>query len=66
LVPAIIAAFIPPIDVPAIISSLIPHFLIDLKSPQPNAPNEPPPCNINTFSIPLVFLIPETKSTYMM
>jgi hypothetical protein len=25
---------------------------MDLKTPQPNAPDEPPPCSINTFSIP--------------
>jgi hypothetical protein len=43
LLPAIIAAFIPPIDVPAIISTFILLLASALNTPQPNAPKEPPP-----------------------
>jgi len=43
LLPAIIAAFMPPIDVPAIISSFMLLFASALNTPQPKAPSEPPP-----------------------
>jgi hypothetical protein len=38
-----IAAFSPPIDVPAIMSIFILFFASALKTPQPKAPKEPPP-----------------------
>ena len=43
LLPAIIAALTPPIEVPAIISNLILLFASALYTPQPKAPSEPPP-----------------------
>ena len=40
---ALIAALMPLIDVPATISIFILLFVRALKTPHPNAPNEPPP-----------------------
>src|SRR5215218_3980182 len=51
LLPATIAAFMPPIEVPAIMSIFILLFASPLTTPQPKAPSDPPPCNIKTFSI---------------
>ena len=49
--PAIIEAFRPPIEVPAIIFIFILLFARALNTPQPKAPKEPPPWSIRTFSI---------------
>jgi len=43
LLPAIIEAFTPPIEVPAIISNLILLLASTLKTPHAKAPKEPPP-----------------------
>src|SRR6185437_1229464 len=52
--PAIIAAFTPPIDVPATISNFRLLSASALNTPHPKAPDEPPPCIISTFSTELV------------
>src|SRR6188472_2571832 len=44
-------AFSPPIEVPAIMSIFILLLARALKTPQPKAPKEPPPCSMRTFSI---------------
>jgi hypothetical protein len=54
LLPAIKAAFTPPIEVPARIWSFILFFRRALNTPQPKAPSEPPPCIIRTFSMKLL------------
>ena len=48
--PAIIAAFIAPIEVPATISNFIPCLFRALYTPHSYAPSDPPPCKMRTVS----------------
>lgn len=50
LLPAMIAALMPPIEVPATISNFILCLCNVLYTPHSYAPSEPPPCNTRTVS----------------
>lgn len=63
LLPAIIAALTPPIDVPATMSIFCNLLSANaLKTPHPNAPSDPPPWSIRTFSSRSLAFLPADKA----